>query len=235
MGKASMMLDFICELERVIGKWPEATSWTLAQIADKTKTGVPQVVDILSDTLDRELEVHETLTQIEAAQVLSSLKERMSGELAARQKRLDERREKAIRAYDNTMEKVRVLLAAKNWRNAYKTLGYYVGCNEKDLPDDLLLTLCGECLRLGAKSETNMQELSQWLRKGINACMTTPSAEWIEEAIDFIDAYGQVFMDDSSQRGKKLIENVLETIKDQAAHHNLMSRYDEVVRELRVL
>lgn len=80
-----MMLDFICELERVMGKWPETTCWTLAQIADNTRTGVPQVVDILSDTLDRELEVHETLTHAEAVQVLATLKERMSGELAARQ------------------------------------------------------------------------------------------------------------------------------------------------------
>ena len=229
-----MMLDFICELEKVIGKWPEATSWTLAQIADKTKTGVPQVVDILSDTLDRELEVHETLTQAEAAQVLGTLKERMAGELAARQKRQDERREKAIRAYDLAMEKVRVLLAAKNWRSAYKTLTYYVGCNEKDLPDDLLLTLCGECLRLGVRSEANLQELSQWLRKGITAATNTPNSEGVEEAIDFIDAYGNIFIEDASQRGKKLIENVLETIKDQAALHNLTPRFEELVRELQV-
>src|SRR5476649_2069528 len=102
-----MMLDFICELERVMVKWPENAAWTLAQIADSTATGVPQVVDFLSDTLDRELEVHESLTHAEAAQALTSLKERMSVELAARQRRLEQRREKAIRTYDVTMEKVR--------------------------------------------------------------------------------------------------------------------------------
>ena len=230
-----MMLDFICELERVMGKWPETTCWTLAQIADNTRTGVLQVVDILSDTLDRELEVHETLTHAEALQVLVALKERMSGELAARQKRLDLRREKAIRAYDLTMEKVRVLQATKNWRTAYKSLSYYVGCHENDLPEDLLLTLCGECLRLGVKSEANLQELSQWLRKGISACFTTSSPEATEEAIDFIDAYGHFFLDDINQRGKRLLENVLETLKNQAAQHNLLPRYEELVRELQVI
>ena len=229
-----MMLDFICELERVMGKWPESASWTLAQIADNTRTGVPQVVDILSDTLDRELEVHETLTHAEATQVLASLKERMAGELAARQKRLELRREKAIRAYDLTMEKVRVLLATRNWRNAYKTLSYYVGCHEKDLPEDLLLSLCGECLRLGVKSEANLQELSQWLRKGISACFSLGTPEAVEDAIDFLDAYGNIFVDESSERGKKLLGSILETLKSHAVQFNLVPRYDVLVQELRI-
>ena len=33
-----------------------------------TGVSVPQVVDYLSDTLDRELEVHEAITRVDAAQ-----------------------------------------------------------------------------------------------------------------------------------------------------------------------
>lgn len=229
-----MILDFVCELDRVIVKWPENASWTLAQIADQTLTGVPQVVDILSDTLDRELEVHESVTQAEAAQVLKALKERHAGELAARQRRLDQRREKAIRAYDVTMEKVRVLQSQKNVRAAYKTLTYYVGLHEKDLSDELLLSLCGECLRLGIKAEANLQELSQWLRKGVAACIRSASPSTTEDAIDFIDAYGPFFVEDVEGRGRRLIENVLDTLKSQATTYSLVPQFDSLMKDLKI-
>jgi hypothetical protein len=232
-----MMLDFICELERVMVKWPENASWTLAQIADGTGTGVPQVVDFLSDTLDRELEVHESLTHAEAAQALATLKDRMSVELAARQRRLEQRREKAIRTYDVTMEKVRVLQSAKNIRAAYRTLSYYVGCHEKDLPEELLLSLCGECLRLGIKSDANLQELSQWLRKGVTACINLGTTQSTEDALDFLDAYGDHFVgaaSDGAGSGRRLIGAVLETVKQQALNHNLIPRYDVLMKELRL-
>lgn len=229
-----MMLDFICELDRVMSKWPEGASWTLAQIADHTQTGVPQVVDILSDSLDRELEVHETLTQAEAAQVLGVLKERMAGELAARAKRIEQRREKAMRAYDVAMERVRVLQTTKNWRSAYKTLSYFVGCHERDLSEDLMLSLCGECLRLGFKSEANLQELSLWLRKGVAACLTLGTVEATEDAIDFLDAYGDYFMDETSDSSRRLIGNVVESVKAQATTHNLAPRFETLVKDLRI-
>ena len=226
------MLDFICELDRVIGKWPENASWTLAQIADYTHAGVPQVVDILSDTLDRELEVHETLTKAEAIKALDALKERMSVQLADRRKRTEQRREKAIRAYDVTMEKVRVLQAAKNARSAYKTLSYYVGRHEKDIPEDLLLNLCGECLRLGFKAEANLQELSMWLRKGVAACLIADTQESLEEALDFIDAYSDAFVEGPEGRGLRLIGNVMESLKISAESHNMTPRYAAFAKDL---
>jgi hypothetical protein len=226
------MLDFICELERVLAKWPDGASWTLAQIADQTQTGVPQVVDILSDTLDRELEVHEALTRAEAVKVLEVLKDRMSPQLAARQKRLDARREKAIRSYDVTMEKVRVLQGQKNWRSAYKTLTYYVGRHEKDVPEDLLLQLCGECLRLGFKAEANLQELSLWLRKGVAACLVADSAAAIEEALDFIDAYGENFHPIEGGSGKRLLGNVLDNLRAQAESHNMTPQVEVLVKDM---
>ena len=207
------MLDFICELERVLNRWPDNTAWTIAQIADATASSVPQVVDILSDTLDRELEVHEAVTAAEARHAFGILKERMADQLAARQRRLEANRERAIKAYDLTMEKIRVLQSTKAWRNAYKTLSYYVGRYEKDIPEDLFLTLCGECLRLGAKAQANMQELSMWLRKGVAACLAIGTQEAIDDAIDFVDAYSEIFTEDTEGRGSRLIGNVLESLK----------------------
>jgi glycine cleavage system H lipoate-binding protein len=87
------MLDFIFELEKVIAKWPDSATWTLAQISDYTGASIPLVVDIMSDVLDREIEVHETVTHTESAKVLSTLKDRMAGQIIARQKRLEAQRQ----------------------------------------------------------------------------------------------------------------------------------------------
>jgi hypothetical protein len=226
------MLDFICELERVMTKWPENVSWTIAQVADYTSTSVPQVVDILSDVLDREIEVHEVVTAAEGARALATLRERMADQLAEREKQQLARRDKAMRSYDVTMEKVRILSGDKSWRNAYKTLSYYVGCHEKDLPDDVLLSLCGECLRLGFKAQANIQELTQWLRKGIAACLKAGTPEATYAAIDFIDAYGESFVEGEGLRGKKLVGNVLESVRPQAETFNLTPQYDSLLKEL---
>lgn len=228
-----MILDFICELERILGKWPTSSTKTLAQIADETGVAVPQVVDYLSDALDRELEVHEALSQADASQAFTLLRDRMATQLAARERRLSERREKAIRAYDVTMEKVRVLQAAKNWRSAYKTMSYYAGRHEKDVSDELMLSLCGECLRLGIKAETNLQELSLWLRKGVAACLAATTPDAIEGAVDFIDAYGDHFVEDPTMGGRRLLGSVLDSVKLQAEAMSLAPQFDRLVKELR--
>lgn len=229
-----MMLDFICELERVLTKWPASESRSLEQIADATETSVPQAVDYLSDTLDRELEVHETLTHAETLKALGLLKERMASQLAARERRMSERRDKAIKAFDVTMDKVRVLQATKNVRAAYKTMTYYVGRHEKDIPDELLLSLCGECLRLGIRAEANLQEMSQWLRKGVAACLAAATPEAIEAAVDFIDAYGDHFREDPVGGGRRLIGSVLDSVKVQAEALSLQPQFDSLVKDLKI-
>lgn len=212
-----MMLDFICELEKVLTKWPQNASWTIAQVADATSSTVPQVVDILADSLDRELEVHESISFMEAEKAFAILRDRMQPQLLARQQRQLQCRERAIRAYDVTMDKVRALLAAKSIRSAYKTLIYYVGRHEKDLPEDVLINLYGECLRLGSKADANMQELSQWLRKGVSACLSIGTIEAVEDAVDFVDAYAETFMSSGEGPGSRLINNILDSLKQQQA------------------
>lgn len=228
------MLDFIFELEKVIAKWPDSATWTLAQVSDYTGASIPLVVDIMSDVLDREIEVHETVTHTEAAKVLSTLRDRMAGQIVARQKRLDAQREKAMIAYDGAMEKVRVLQMGRNWRSAYKTLSYFVGCHEKDLPADLLSSLCGDCIRLGLKSDANLQELSQWVRKGVAACLTQNTAEGVEDAFDFIDAYGADLLETENGKGRRLVTNVMDLIRNDAAAFDLLPKYDSLVKELQI-
>jgi hypothetical protein len=228
------MLDFILEFERVLKQWPEGNNWSITQIADYTGSSIPQVVDILSDVLNREIEVHENLSLQDAAHGLKILKERMQHQLIARQRRIEAHREKAVKAYDMAMEKARVLQMTKNWRNAYKTLSYYAGRYEKDLPEELLLSLCNECIRLGIKSDANMQELSQWLRKGVAACVKNPSPEAIEDAMDFIEAYSDHFKEGAPDGGRNLLGSVLGYLRDPVINFNLMTQYDTLLKEINI-
>ncbi len=227
-----MMLDFICELEVLLNKWPDHDQWTLAQIADYTKTSVPQLVDFMTETLDRELEFHETLTREETLKVLEILKEKMKEPLEARRKQILALRQKAIDAYEQTTEKIRVLLLTKNYRSAYRTLSYYAGRHEKDLPPEMTLEICGECLRLGVKSEANLQELSQWLRKGIAASLQLNADESIETALDFLDAYGAYFTEDHEGRGRKVLAGVLDEIRRESDGLQYSPAYINLIRDL---
>ena len=226
------MLDFVCEFERVVSKWPQEACWTVAQVADYTATGVPQVVEVLSEVLGRELEVHESIGLSDATKALNILKDRLQVQLAARQKRIEETRAKAVMAYDNVMEKVRILQMTKNWRSAYKTLSYFGGSYEKQLPVEILQTLCGDCLRLGMKADANMQELSQWLRKGVRASLTTGCEASLEDALDFIDAYSDFFIDRSQQGGRQLLANMLMRVRESAAQSNLMLQFDNIAKDI---
>ena len=229
------MLEFILEFERVLRTSQEGSSWNITQVADATQSSIPKVVDILSDALNREIEVHETISAIDASQALKFLKDRMQPQLIARQRRLDANRDKAIQAYDLAMEKSRVLQMTKSWRNAYKTLNYYVGRYEHDMPTDLLLALCNECLRLGIKSEANMQEMSQWLRKGVLACLKGQSVEATEDAMDFIDCYGEYFKNGTPDGGRRLLGSVLGSLRDPVINYNLLSEYDSLLKQINIV
>jgi hypothetical protein len=228
------MLDFILEFERILKTSQDGSTWNITQLADATGASIPKVVDILSDSLNREIEVHETISMQDAATALKLLKERMQPQLIARQRRLDAAKDKAVQAYDLAMEKSRILQMTKNFRNAYKTLSYYAGRYEKDLPSELLLAMCNECLRLGIKADANMQEMSQWLRKGVVACLNGQSADATEDAMDFIDCYSEYFKDGTPDGGRNLLGSVLGSLRDPVINFNLISEYDSLLKEINI-
>ena len=226
------MLDFIFALERFIQKWPGATQFTIYQIAELTKTQIAVSVDALAVALNRELDVQDVITLDDAKKALVDLVDRMQVQLAARRKRADQRRDQAVNAYDSTMEKVRVLQMDKNWRNAYKTLGYFAGRFEADLPGEILLTICGDCIRLGVRAGVNLQELGHWFKKGLDLSVTNLSRESIAEAIDFIDAYGDMLVQSgaaasltNSNSGQRLVSTALQSLAMPATEFELAEEW----------
>jgi len=220
------MLDFIFALERFIHKWPAATQFTIFQIAELTKTQIAVAVDALAVALSRELDVQDVITLEDARKALADLEDRMQVQLAARRKRIEQKRDQAVNAYDSTMDKVRVLQMDKNWRNAYKTLGYFAGRCEADLPAEILMAIYGDCIRLGVKAGVNLQELGVWFQKGLDLSVTSMSRESIAEAIDFIDAYGDMLVQNGTGgSGQRLVSSALQSLAMPATEFELAEEW----------
>jgi hypothetical protein len=215
------MLEFALSFEKVLVRWPDNTPWTIAQIADFTNSSITTSVDAVSTTLNREFDVHETITPAEGRQVLAILKERLHRQFEAREQRIQANRDAAMRAYDLTMDRVRVSQLAKDWRGAYKSLSYFVGRYDKHIDHDLLVTLCGDCIRVGSRAGFNTQETGQWFRKAVEAAILSGSTSILEDALDFVDAYGEIFSSDVTGVGAKILKNALTILEIPAIDCNL--------------
>jgi hypothetical protein len=222
------MLDFVFGLERVISKWPANSHQTVTQIAELAEVSIATAVDALAISLSKELDVQDVISAAEAKEALASLQDRLQVQIAARQRRINQQRDTAIAAYDLTMEKVRALLAVKNGRNAYKTLSYFVGRFEADLPLDLQLSLCGDCLRLGSRTDANMQELAEWLKKGVALALTNPSKEATLDALDFIDAASDYLLQTKAPQATRLLAHAMATVSTAATQFELDSEWQAI-------
>jgi hypothetical protein len=227
------MLEFALAFEKVLSRWPDNNPWTIAQVADFTNSSISTAVDAISTTLNREFDVQETITAAEGRQVMAALKDRLQRQYEARDRKIQADRAAAMKAYDLTMERVRVSQNARDWRTAYKSLAYFVGRYEKDIPHELLVTLCGDCIRIGHRAEFNMQEIGQWLRRGVESAILSGNAEVLEDALDFVDTYGEIFASDTRGVGGKIINNALNILEIPSIDCNLGLQWTNLSSALR--
>jgi hypothetical protein len=227
------MLEFALAFEKVLVRWPDNMPWTIAQIADFTNSSISTSVDAVSTTLNREFDIHETITPAEGRQVLAILKDRLHRQFEARERRIQSHRDAAMRAYELTMERVRVSQMAKDWRTAYKTLTYFVGRYDKNINHDLLVSLCGDCIRIGSRAGFNMQEIGQWFRKAVEAAILSGSQDVLEDALDFVDAYGEIFAADMKGVGGKILLNALTILEIPSIDCNLGLQWTNLNSSLR--
>lgn len=228
------MLDFILELERTLKIWPDGVKWSLVQIAEQTGTRVPQTVECLTEVLSKNPDVHDPLTYNEVHKAFLILRERNKSQLEALSEKEKRAAQGAIDAYEQVMERVRLMEMAKNRRSAYRTLNYTYGNYLNLLPSEIKSRICDDCLRIGIKEGINFQELSQWLQRGIQHLMDSPSRDSVEDALDFLDAYGDYFLTEANGKGEKFLTNLLLRLKPAAMEFDLSPKLNEVAGEFKL-
>lgn len=226
------MIDFIYKLNEVLPSWPTGAKRSLTQVSELTGTSMPHLIQYLSEGLGKDLEVGGFITSDEAVEAIELLSKRIQPQIEERERMLEERRQFAMRAYDRAMDKMRVMQLEKKWHAAFRTLSYFTGQYENDLAKDVLISLCSEAVRTGIKAEANMQELGQWLQKGVAIAMAQHSRQGIEEALDLIDAYGEHFLAEDSGKGPLLLGNILAVLEEPAARYELWEEYKSLVGQL---
>lgn len=228
------MLNFILELERLLKIWPDGTKWSLVQIAEQTRTKVPHCVEIMLDAMTKNPDVHDPLSYNEVQKAFVVLRDRNRVALESLMEQGRQAVQEAVESYENVMERVRTMEATKNRRGAYRTLTYTYGNYLDLLPAEIKTVICNDCLRIGIKEKINFQELSQWLQRGIGHVMEHPNRDAVEEALDFLEAYGDYFLTESNGKGEKFLTNLLLRLKPAAMEWDLSPKLNEVASDFRL-
>lgn len=228
------MLDFVFALERLLAKWPGPSHLTVTQISEYAGSSVATAVDALAISLNKELDVQDVVSLAEAKEALGQLQTRFQSQIAARERKMNMLRDQALRAYDATMERVRTLQAAKDLRAAYRTLSYFVGRHEQHVPAELLMSLYGDCLRLGSKTDANTQELGQWLRKGIEIALKQQTKDATLDAMDFVDAAGDYLLAQAKPQNGRLLAHALEQLSTHANQYELSVELSTLATQLKM-
>ncbi|MBC7662101.1 MAG: hypothetical protein H7249_20590 [Chitinophagaceae bacterium] len=228
------MLNFILELERVLKIWPDGVKWSLVQIGEQTRTKVPHVVEYLMDALTKNPDVHDPLSYNEVQKAYVVLRDRNRAALEALMDQGRQAVQQAVESYEQVMDKVRTMELTKNRRGAYRTLNYTYGNYLDLLPAEIKTSICSDCLRIGIKEGINFQELSQWLQRGIQHVMEHPGRDAVEDALDFLEAYGDYFLTEANGKGEKFLTNLLLRLKPAAMEWDLSPKLNEVASDFRL-
>ncbi len=119
-----------------------------------------------------------------------------------------------------------------DYHKAFRTLTYFVGEFERDLPDDVIVTTCSDAIRFGIKAKENIQELGRWLQKAVATSMKVQGRNSVEEALDLLDAYGEHFLNEGSGKGSLIVGNILAALEEPAARFELWEQYKALVGQL---
>ena len=111
------MLEFVFRFEELLDRWPKDQKWTFEKIAAESEKSIEYVIDILSNILSQEFDLNAQIPREEGVRAYNILQERLKPQISAWKQKVQRRKDQAIKAYDITMEKVRVLQLNKNWHS----------------------------------------------------------------------------------------------------------------------
>lgn len=226
------MIDFVHKLKGILPEWPTDTKLSLEELSSVTQTSVPHIIQYFSDGLGKNFDVTDSISHEEARSALTQLSRELRSELEAHSRVLAEKQARTLEAYDRMMAKARPQLLARNWATVFRTLSYFAGEYRENLPDDYLTSLCSDIVRIGLKAGENIQELGRWLEMAVAVALHRNTQGGVEEALDFIDAYSEAFLQEASGKGALLLGNLLAAVEERAARFGLWEEYQSMMRQI---
>ena len=226
------MIDFVCKLKDMLPQWPNDTKFSLEEISNVTDTSIPHIIQCFSDGLKKNLDVNQLISHDEAKTALTQLCREYRRELELKNKKLAEQQAQAIKGYRSLMTRIRTPLKQHNWPMVFRSLCYFAGEHRDSLPYEYLATLCSDILRIGIKAGENIQILGSWLEMAIAIALHQNNKESVTDALDFIDAYSDHFLNESSGKGALLLGNILAALEEKTARFGLWEDYQTLIDEL---
>ncbi|MBC62519.1 MAG: hypothetical protein CMP11_08675 [Zetaproteobacteria bacterium] len=226
------MIEFVYKLNEILPTWQIDSIRNLQQISQATQTSLPHVLLFLNEGLNKELDINSQITLDEATEAMLILSKKLKPQIEERERQLANLREASVQAYDKIMVKVRNMQSNKENYSAYRTLGYFAGKHEQYLPQEFLLTLCNDIIRLGNKAQANLQELAKWLEKGVLTAVSEQSKEGLEEALDLIDAHSEYFKNQKTGKGILVLSRLLADLEEPCIQLELWEEYKALVDQI---
>ena len=131
--------------------------------------------------------------------------------------------------YEKLKSRLRELAAQKDWRRAYRNLNMFLAESGDKLPFEDQVESLGDCLRFGIKGGESAGELVPWIRRAIDNCIEDKTQQGAEEALDFLEAYGDYFI---ANGNRQIVETQLERLQPLVEKFDLSDHKREVCDEL---
>ena len=226
------MIDFVCKLKDMLPHWPNDSKFSFEEISNVTETSIPHIIQCFSDGLKKNLDGGEMISHDDAKTALTQLCREYRRELEARSKKLAKQQQLAIKCYHAMMSRVRNTLKDHNYPMAFRTLSYFAGEYRDSLSYEYLITLCSDILRIGIKAGENVQVLGNWLEMAIAVSLHQDNKNAVLDALDFIDAYSDFFINESTNKGSLLLGNILAAVEEKSARFGLWEEYQKLIDDL---
>lgn len=223
------LAEFVEELGRVIEKWPDNAEWTVSMVATYTGAAPEEAETWFSYALEKSLDFQTMLKSSEGQHSLDRLADALS--TGARVHRIESGliMEEINAKHEKLKKRLRELTAEKEWRRAYRNLSHFLSENCSKLPIEAQVEAIGDCIRYGTKGSEAVGELVHWLKNGVVACKSDNTQQGAEDALDFIEAYGDYFI---ANGNRQIIETLIGNLEELITKFDLSGHVREVKDEL---
>ena len=226
------MIEFLYKINELLTTWQPDQQKSLEAISSHMNISLPHIIQYLSETLEKEFEVTDSLSFDEAMGTYLVLSRKLKAEIKEHEKKLATERAKIAQLYEQLIIRVSNMQIEKQWYQAFRSLTYFAGQHTANMIKETRIELCSEIVRVGLKAFANIQEIGYWLQKAVHYAIEEQDTEGFDEALDILDAYAESFLNEKTGQGAKLIRNILGSLERLSCKLEKWDDYKKTAKSL---